>query len=506
MKSIRFIFGDQLSDSISSLARLDHKNDVVFMCEVLEEATYVKHHQQKIAFTFSAMRHFASNLAKQGINIHYVKLDDPGNTGSFDGEIKRVMDMFGADKIILTEPSEYRVFEKVRAWQKLYAVEIIADSRFLCTHEEFNTWIAGIKQPRMEYFYREMRQKHRFLMTEDNNPVGGKWNYDKENRRPLKGKIEIPDRITFEQDRITLDVLELIKTHFHDHFGELEPFEWAVTRDQALKCLDFFIQKLLPQFGDYQDAMRTGEAFLFHSTLSPYLNSGLLEPLEVCRRAEQAYLNDNVSLSSAEGFIRQILGWREYIRGIYWHNMPNYARENFFNAQRKLPNFYWDGQTEMNCLREVVQQTKQYAYSHHIQRLMITGNFALLAGLDPIAVCEWYLIVYADALEWVELPNTLGMALYGDGGLLASKPYAASGKYINRMSNFCKNCRFNPDETVGENACPFNSLYWRFISVNQDKLGKNPRFFYMYSHWRKMSDQKKAEILSQSEVFLSELI
>lgn len=503
MKSICFIFGDQLSDSISSLARLDHENDVVFMCEVLEEATHVKHHQQKIAFTFSAMRHFASHLAKQGINIHYVKLDDPCNTGSFDGEIKRVMEMLRADKIILTEPSEYRVLEKVRAWQKLYTVEIIPDSRFLCTHAEFDAWITGKKQPRMEYFYRYMRQKHQFLMTEDNNPVGRKWNYDKENRRPLKGKIEIPDRITFEKDRITLDVLELVKTQFHDHFGELALFEWAVTRDQALQCLDFFIEKLLPQFGDYQDAMRTDEAFLFHSTLSPYLNSGLLLPLEVCRKAEQAYLNGSVSLSSAEGFIRQILGWREYIRGIYWHNMPNYAKENFFNAQRKLPSFYWDGQTEMNCLREVVQQTKRYAYSHHIQRLMITGNFALLAGLDPMAVCEWYLIVYADAFEWVELPNTLGMALYGDGGLLASKPYAASGNYINRMSNFCKNCRYNPDETVGDNACPFNSLYWRFISVNEDKLGKNPRFFYMYSHWRKMPDQKKAEILGQSEDFLS---
>lgn len=503
--AIRFIFGDQLSESISSLVTLDPSHDVVFMCEVIEEATYVKHHQQKIAFIFSAMRHFATLLINKGVKVHYVKLDDPDNTGSFDTEIIRVMSHFKADKIILTAPSEYRVLQKVQSWQRKMPVEILPDTRFLCTQEEFSKWISEKKQPRMEFFYREMRIKHRLLMTDDNKPIGGKWNYDQENRRPIKGSIHIPPRLHFKHDAVTTEVLSLVKRQFADHFGQLESFNWAVTRDDALACLDLFIDKLLPQFGDYQDAMQSGEVFLFHSVLSPYINIGLLLPLEICQRAEKAYFENKVSLNSAEGFIRQILGWREYIRGIYWHYMPEYAEKNFFEVSRKLPDLYWGGDTDMKCLHEVVRQTKEYAYSHHIQRLMVTGNFALLAGLDPVAVCEWYLIVYADAFDWVELPNTLGMALFGDGGLLASKPYAASGKYINRMSNFCKNCRYNPNEMVGEDACPFNSLYWRFVAINEKKLQKNPRFFYMYANWHKMASERKSEILQQAEDFLSEL-
>lgn len=501
MRSLRLILGDQLSESISALQGIDKANDVVLLCEVLAEATYVKHHQKKIAFIFSAMRHFAEELVTEKCNVRYVKLDENSNTGSIEGEVTRALMTDVFDRVIVTEPGEYRLLENFKTWQDRLGltVEIRPDTRFLCSLSEFKHWAKNKKQLRMEYFYREMRKKYQILIESNGKPVGGQWNFDTENRKPPTRGLASPKRLSHKKSVITQDVLNLVRARFGDHFGTLEPFHFAVTRTQALMELEHFIVQLLSNFGDYQDAMVSGEPYLFHSLLSCYLNAGLLLPLEICQMAEAAYCKGNVPLNAAEGFIRQILGWREYVRGIYWLHMPQYGQQNYFAAKRPLPKFYWTAQTSLYCLAEAVRHTRDHAYSHHIQRLMITGNFALLAGLNPVEVCEWYLLVYADAYEWVELPNTLGMALYADAGLMASKPYAASGKYINRMSNFCQHCQYDPSQTIGEKACPFNSLYWDFLARNTTNLDGNQRLAYMYAHWHKQTTDKQKAIRKQAE-------
>jgi deoxyribodipyrimidine photolyase-related protein len=507
MGALRLILADQLSASIASLEDIDAARDVVMLCEVMEEATYVPHHKKKIAFLFSAMRHFAQELAERGFNIRYVALDDPANSGSFDGEVTRAIAELGAKKIIVTEPGEYRVLEKFKSWQAALGVpvEIRRDMRFLSTIHEFSEWAVGKKQLRMEFFYREMRKKYSILIEPDGKPTGGEWNYDKENRKPPKAGMKSPPRISHKKSTITKDVIALVGNRFSDHFGTLEPFHYAVTRAQALIELEHFITQLLPSFGDYQDAMVAGEPYLYHSLISSYLNAGLLLPLEICEQAELAYREGKAPLNAVEGFIRQILGWREYIRGIYWHHMPDYATRNTLAATTPLPEFYWTAKTNMFCVAESVRHTRDHAYSHHIQRLMVTGNFALLAGLDVGEVQAWYLAVYSDAYEWVEMPNTLGMALFGDGAVVASKPYAASGKYIHRMSNYCEKCAYDPDAMTGEKACPFNALYWDFWARNEDTLRGNPRIPYVYSTWDKMADDKCDGIRKQAALTLKKM-
>ncbi|MFO0069400.1 MAG: cryptochrome/photolyase family protein, partial [Alphaproteobacteria bacterium] len=435
-------------------------------------------------------------LEAQGVRVRYVTLNDTENTGSFTGEAERAVKALGVSRIIVTEPGEYRVREMIKNWAATLGIpiEILPDTRFLATHEEFAAWAKGKKQLRMEFFYREMRKKYAILMEPGNKPTGGEWNYDKENRKPPKAGMVSPPRMAHKKSAITKEVLALVKERFSHHFGVLEPFHYAVTRRQALLELDHFIRRLLPEFGDYQDAMVAGEPYLYHSLISSYLNAGLLLPLEICQKAEAAYRAGNVPLNAAEGFIRQILGWREYIRGIYWHFMPEYGQRNSLNATRPLPDFYWGAPTGMFCVAETVRHTRDHAYSHHIQRLMITGNFALIAGLDVSAVQEWYLAVYSDAYEWVEMPNTLGMALFGDGGVVASKPYAASGKYIHRMSNYCEKCIYDPDVMTGENACPFNALYWDFLVRHEDKFRGNQRMPYMFSTWDRFAPEKQQVI------------
>lgn len=506
MSNLRLILGDQLSESLASLSDVQ-AGDTILLCEVNAEATYVKHHPKKIAFLFAAMRHFAAELEQKGYQVRYVKLTDPKNTGSLTGEIQRAAKVLKPARIVLTEPGEYRVKQMMQDWQRLLAipVEIRNDQRFLCSLEEFKQWAQGKKQLRMEFFYRELRKKHRILLEADGTPTGGKWNFDKENRKPPVKGLTSPKRISHRKSPILREVLALVKERFAEHFGVLEPFHYAVTRAQALLELDDFIKRMLPYFGDYQDAMVKGEAYLNHSLLSSYINAGLLLPLEVCKKAEAAYLQNKVPLNAAEGFIRQILGWREYVRGIYWQNMPDYAELNYLNATTPLPDFYWGAETQMACIAEAVAHTMHHAYSHHIQRLMVTGNFALIAGLDVKEVQEWYLAVYSDAYEWVEMPNTLGMALFGDGGLMASKPYAASGKYIHKMSNFCQNCHYDPDEMLGSNACPFNSLYWDFLARNRAKLKGNQRLFYSYSAWDRFSKAKQAAIREQAKNSLRQM-
>jgi deoxyribodipyrimidine photolyase-related protein len=356
----------------------------------------------------------------------------------------------------------------------------------------------------MEYFYREMRKKYDILM-QGNDPIGGQWNYDAENRKPPKAGLNIPSPYVGECDDITQDALSLAAEHFGDHFGDLEPFYFAVTRDEALQVLDQFIERRLSHFGDYQDAMVQGEPWMYHSHISFYLNCGLLLPLECVRAAERAYSEAKAPLNAVEGFIRQIIGWREYVRGIYWLKMPEYVSENFLQADRQLPDFYWTANTKMNCLRQCVSETKKNAYAHHIQRLMVLGNFALLAGIHPKFVNEWFLIVYADAYEWVELPNVSGMILFADGGYLASKPYAASGSYINKMSNYCKTCSYKVAKKNGPDACPFNYLYWDFLSRNREKLQSNHRIGMMYKNYDRMGAEKQKEIRDDSDNFFIRL-
>ncbi|MGQ3891756.1 cryptochrome/photolyase family protein [Legionella sp. CNM-4043-24] len=507
MTKLCFILGDQLSESLASLAAINRHDDVVFLCEVREEATYVAHHPKKIAFLFSAMRHFAARLNELGYRVRYTRYDDAANTGSFESELRRAVQEENILEVHIVHPGEWRVLQKIITLKDELAIPLYLheDTRFLCSTDEFHAWAKDKKQLRMEFFYRMMRQKHNLLMDERGRPVGGDWNYDKQNRKNANHITAFPDRLTHPLDEIGAEVLNLVEKEFSNHFGQLRPFNFAVTREQALYEAHYFIEYCLPFFGDYQDAMRANEASLYHAKLSFYLNAGLLLPLELCHLAEDAFKQHKAPLNAVEGFIRQISGWREYVRGIYWLFMPEYGDRNFFEASRPLPSLFWGKDTQMFCMKEVVRQTQVEAYSHHIQRLMITGNFALLAGLNPQEVCEWYLAVYADAFEWVELPNTLGMALFADGGLMASKPYAASGNYIHKMSDFCKSCAYNPRDAVGENACPFNSLYWNFIDQHQDRLRSNPRLHYAYLNWDKMDQHKKQNILARAADVLTSL-
>ena len=506
MNTLRLVLGDQLSEALPSLVDIDKQSDTILMVEVDDETSYVRHHKQKLVLVLSAMRHFAQHLIRQGYKVDYVRLDDTGNSGSFSGEVSRAVARHQPAKLVVTEPGEWRVRAMMESWQQQLGipVEIRNDDRFICSLEEFRQWANGRKSLRMEYFYRIMRKKTGWLM-EDGKPVGGEWNYDKQNRKSLPRDMQYPKRLRFEPDAVTREVMQLVERQFNTHFGDLETFAWATTRTDAKRALAHFIDQALPGFGDYQDAMKSGEDFLFHALLSPYLNIGLLDPREVCEAALDAYDRGHAPLPAVEGFVRQILGWREYIRGFYWLHMPAYADSNYLGATRPLPEFFWSGKTDMNCLKQTIETTRRYAYAHHIQRLMITGNFALLASLDPAQVEAWYLMVYADAFEWVELPNTHGMALFAVGGVLASKPYAASGAYINRMSDYCKDCQYRPDRKLGEGACPFNYLYWNFLIDKQDQLKSNPRMGLAYRNLFNKSDEELQAIVAQSGTFLDSL-
>lgn len=503
---LRLVLGDQLSRNISSLTDCDKQNDVILIAEVREEATYVKHHKKKIVLIFSAMRHFAAELTEAGYTVAYRYYDDPDNQGSLLDEVKRALRRFDCSSVVVTFPGEYRLLQSMQQWQQVLGVQvdIRPDNRFISTPQQFSDWADGRKQWRMEYFYREMRKQTGLLM-EGSQPIGGKWNFDHDNRKSMPSDIRPPKPYTVAPDNITQSVISLVEDVFNDHMGSARDFCYAVTREQAMEVAKQFIEQRLPSFGDYQDAMREGDVWLFHSHLSFYLNCGLLLPLEVMQMAEQAYFNNAAPLNAVEGFIRQILGWREYVRGFYWHCMPALKHDNFFEHSRALPDFYWTAHTNMNCMRQCIGDTKKHAYAHHIQRLMVIGNFSLLAGLDPVAVNEWYLLVYADAYEWVEMPNVSGMILFADGGKLASKPYIASGQYINRMSDYCKNCGYAVSKKTGAKACPFNYLYWDFLIKHQRTLSKNPRMALIYKSLWRMSEETISDMQEQAQALLSKL-
>ncbi|MFN4155411.1 MAG: cryptochrome/photolyase family protein [Paracoccaceae bacterium] len=502
MKRLILILGDQLTPGISALRAADSAKDVVVMAEVKAEGSYVLHHPQKIALILSAMRHFAAELRDAGWQVAYTRLDDPENTHSIAGELLRRAAEHGAGEILATRPGEWRLITALD--EMPLPVTQLADDRFLCSDAGFAAWAEGRKQFRMEWFYREMRRRTGLLM-QAGQPVGGQWNFDHDNRKAARPDLFRPRPPRFDPDAVTVEVMDLVVRHFPNHFGRLHPFGWGVTRTDALAALTWFIEHALPQFGDEQDAMLSDDPTLSHSLLSPYLNIGLLLPMEVCAAAEAAHTAGKAPLNAVEGFIRQIVGWREFVRGIYMLHGPGYAGQNALKAERALPPLYWGARTEMACLSHAVAQTRDLAYAHHIQRLMVTGNFALLAGISPQELHEWYLSVYIDAFEWVEAPNTIGMSQFADGGVLGSKPYAASGAYIDRMSDYCGHCRYKVAQKTGDDACPFNLLYWHFLLRHRARFETNPRMAQMYRTWDRMDAARKDATLSEAKAFLQRL-
>ena len=506
MSNLILILGDQLNSEISSLNNFSRKKDCILMCEVEEEANYVKHHKKKIAFIFSAMRHFAVELKKKKYSVTYVKLNDRENTGTIDGEVKRFLKNKKMDKIIVTFPGEYRVFKNLLSLKKLLEIpiEIREDTRFFCTIENFRNWANTRKKLRMEDFYRKMRLEKNILIKNE-KPIGGRWNLDSENRKFPKESEIIPKLKFINKDSITEEVIEMVLKYFPNNFGDIEPFYLAVTREEALLIFEDFFANRIFNYGKYQDSMIEGEPWMFHSVLSFYLNCGLILPEECIKKAEETYFNGKIPLNSVEGFIRQILGWREYIRGVYWIKMPDYKKQNYLQSKRPLPSFFWTAKTKMNCLKQTITDTKSNAYAHHIQRLMVVGNFALITGLSPDEVNLWFLIVYADAFEWVELPNVSGMILYADGGLVASKPYAAGGNYINKMSNYCKKCKYTVLEKTEKDSCPFNYLYWDFLRRNRKLIQSNYRMALMYRIYDKMDLSIKKRMTKRAEQFFEKI-
>ena len=507
MANLILILGDQLSHRLSALEGADKDNDLVVMAEVHSEASYTNHHKKKLVFIFSAMRHFARELEEDGWRVHYQRYHPDNPAQSIEQVIAELVRKYQPERVITTECGEWRLHEQISRWHKTLGipVEIRPDTRFVCAINEFARWAYGKKQLRMEFFYREMRKKTGLLMTPDGQPEGGHWNFDADNRKKWTGKPPAPTPFREEPDTITTEVIELVNEHFSEHFGTTDDFHYAVTAEQARQALAHFIDFALPCFGDYQDAMSDNEDWLFHSILSPYLNTGLLEPMEVCEEAVRAWHAGRAPLNAVEGFVRQVIGWREFVRGIYWLLMPGYARENRLGNTRELPWFYWSGDTKMRCMHKAIDATARNAYAHHIQRLMVTGNFALLAGVKPEAICDWYLAVYIDAFDWVELPNTLGMVMHADGGYLGSKPYAASGKYIQRMSDHCQNCHYRVQDATGDRACPFNSLYWHFIDRHREDFANNPRMTMMYRNWDKQKSERREALRARADWVLANI-
>ena len=499
--TLRLLLGDQISDDrLASLRDLDAAHDTVLLAEVRDETGYVRHHKQKIALIFAGMRGLAARLRARGIDVRYVGFEDAGNSGSLIGEVRRALAERDYDEVVVTAPGEYRLMEAFEAFAASSNVPFMIrdDDRYLATRHEFAAWADGKKELRMEFFYREMRRRHALLMDGD-KPAGGTWNLDKENRKAMPKRLRPPSHRFVAPNAVAREAIADVERLFPEHFGSLEGFGYATTPGEAEAIVADFIANILPGFGDYQDAMVAGEPWMWHSIISAAMNLGLIDPLDMCRRAEAAYRAGRAPLNAVEGFIRQILGWREYMRGIYWLKMPDFKALNALGADRKLPWFYWSGETDMVCVREAVATTAAHAYAHHIQRLMVTGNLAMLIGVHPDEINEWYMVVYADAYEWVELPNTHGMATFADGGIIGSKPYAASGAYINRMSDYCGGCRYDVKARTGADACPFNPLYWDFLLRNEAKLGGNNRMAMVYRNVDRLSPAERQKVRADAE-------
>lgn len=508
MRNLVIVLGDQLDHSSAASDDFDAHNDAFWMAEVDEETTHVWCHQLRIALFLSAMRHFRDELREKGRTVKYHELQkqpskDRGQ--SFAEILHKDIKRLKPGRLVVVQPGDLRVQNQLQDCADNLGIEleIRADRHFYSSPDEFAEYADGRKSLLLEFFYRDLRKKHDILMANEKQPEGGQWNFDHDNRESFgkSGPGDLPQPKTFRADSITKDVIELVEHRFADHPGNLDHFTLPVTRKQAKAFLNHFIENILPNFGKWEDAMWTDEAFLYHSRLSAPLNMKLLNPRECVDAAVEAYRTERAPLNSVEGFVRQILGWREFIRGVYWLKMPEYIELNHFDHHRELPSFFWDGDTEMNCVKQSMQHVIDHGYSHHIQRLMVLGNFAQLWGVDPRLFHEWHMAMYVDAIDWVSLPNTLGMSQFGDGGIVGTKPYCSSGNYINKMSNFCKGCRFDYKKRVGEDACPFTTLYWEFMDRHYSQLKDNPRMKFPIKNLEKMrkKPEEMAEIRNRAE-------
>jgi deoxyribodipyrimidine photolyase-related protein len=504
-KRLVLILGDQLDLQSSALRDFDSQADEIIMIESANEAQYVWTHKAKIALFLSAMRHFANAIEKLGYPITYITTSPL----PLIAVLKEHIQQKKVKHLVCIEPGEWRLKQDIEALAKELNIrlEMREDDHFFCSRHEFVEWAANKKELRLEYFYRLMRKKHNILLDAEGNPEGGQWNFDQDNRKPYpkKGPGIIDAPAAFEVDAITQEVLAFVAKAYPDHPGSLESFNWPVTRKHAVQALDYFVEYRLRNFGVYQDAMWTDTPFGWHSILSSALNLKLLNPREVVDAVLVAWKKYSLDLSTIEGFIRQILGWREFVRGMYYLDMPKMAQDNYYEHQNSLPKWYWTGNTQMACMKDAIGQTLQYGYAHHIQRLMVTGNFALLAEILPQEVCEWYLAIYVDAIEWVELPNTAGMALFANGGRFTSKPYIASGAYIKRMSNYCGSCKYKPEVRFGAEACPVTTLYWNFLIKHQKQFDASPRTRLMTANLKRISDDDQKAITLHAKQILSQL-
>ncbi len=502
IRNLVIVLGDQLSIDAAAFDGFDPKTDAVWMAELAGEAELVWSHQARIVLFIAAMRHFRATLLSRGFPLHYVNIDDADNPGTIERALTAAIVALRPQRLVMCQAGEWRVHAAITTTARSLqlTLEVRPDRHFLCSPETFERHASGRRQLRLEYFYRELRRQTGVLM-DGAKPLGGQWNFDPANRRalPKSGPPALPPAHTFPPDRITRDVITIVRERFAAHPGSLESFSWPLTADAARIALADFIEHRLPLFGDYQDAMWTGEPWLYHSRLSAALNLKLLDPRTVIAAAEDAWHNGHAPLNAVEGFIRQILGWREYVRGIYWRLMPAYSERNALAAQAPLPAFFWTGETPMRCLNDTIRQTLAHGYAHHIQRLMVTGLFGLLFGVAPKAMHEWYLAVYVDAVEWVELPNTLGMSQYADGGVMASKPYVATGNYIKRMSNYCAQCPYKPQRAVGEDACPYTTLYWDFLDRHKVSLANNPRMALQLRNLARKSGSERDAIREHAD-------
>lgn len=503
MRHLILILGDQLNADAAAFDHFSNEGDAVLMAEVEEESTHVWSSKPRIAIFLAAMRLFRRDLEQRGIRVRYHQLDDESACKSLSEALTQAIEMDPPERCILTAPGDYRVLESIRSTLKSLSVplEIRPDRTFFTEVRDFKRFLDERKEPRMEFWYRQLRRRFNVLMV-GQHPEGGVWNLDAENRKSF-GKTG-PSGHTIAPcehlDNETLEVLTLVNSRFKHHPGSLQEFNWPLTRTSALQWLDAFIKNGLAQFGPYEDAMWKGQPWLFHSRLSAALNLKLLSAQEVVEAAVLAYQSGRAPLQSVEGFIRQILGWREYVRGIYWTRMPELLTANAYDAKDSLPAFYWTGDTEMACLHEVISQTLRYGYAHHIQRLMVLGSYAFMLGVDPKAVHEWFLAVFVDAVEWVELPNTIGMSQNADGGFMTSKPYVATGKYIHKMSNYCEGCPYLPSEATGAKACPFTTLYWDFLLRHRSTLEKNPRMALQVRNLNRLDSDRILAIQHQATI------
>ncbi|MEL7058672.1 MAG: cryptochrome/photolyase family protein [Acidobacteriota bacterium] len=507
LRRLILVLGDQLDPLTLDRLDFDPEHDLVAMFEVAEEATHVPSHKARTALFLAAMRHHALALAEGPAKdrLLYVCLDDPENRGSFASELRRLAERLASEEVTIerlafVRPGEWRVLDALEdvASDLKWSIEQIEDHHFLTDLDAFESWAAGRKELVMEYFYRWQRRRLNLLM-DGKDPAGGRWNFDQENRQPLNDEAPSPnDPLQFAPDAITREVLELVNRAFPDAPGSTASFGWPVRRDQALEALDQFLDDRLCHFGPYQDAMRTGEPWVFHSLLSPALNLKLLDPREVVDAAVARWRDGDAPLQSVEGFVRQIVGWREYVRCIYWSQGRGYRQRNHLRQNGDLPAAYWGADTDMTCLRESLGQVFKHGYGHHIQRLMVTGVYALMAGAHPKNVSDWYLGMYVDAVDWVTLPNTLGMVMYADGGVLGTKPYVASGNYISRMSDYCSHCRFDPKAKTGEDACPFTVLYWDFLRRHRPALEGNRRMGWVWKNLERIDEETTRGITARA--------